>query len=142
MADEKGGFASAFDRLLEQNRQQFDRIMSAPAQPRPASATTPPASGVTARPPRRRFGPLDPDRSVAVRDLDQRFGPEGWRYEITERRRAGGEMIVLCRLTLAGRNVTKSQFGVAELAGTGIAAEEAAVAQAAEAALANCTKLL
>lgn len=136
MADDERGFASAFDRLLQQNRDQFDKILRGPATELPST------SGRSSLPPRRRFGPLDQERSGTVQALDQRYGAEGWRYEITERRRADGEMIVLCRLTLTGNGTTKSQFGVAPLPTSGIAAEEAAVAQAAEAALANCVKLL
>ncbi len=141
MSDDRSGFTSAFDKLLEQNRQQFDRILTTPAASRSTELSSPSATS-GGLPPRRRFGPIDPDSSAAVRALDQRFGADGWRYEITERRRVEGEMIVLCRLTLAGRNVTKSQFGTAPLTASGIAAEEAALAQAAETALANCTKLL
>lgn len=142
MADEKSGFTSAFDKLLAQNREQFDRILSTPAATRAATGASPAPTSTSGLAPRRRFGPLDSESSAAVRALDQRFGAEGWRYEITERRRADGELIVLCRLTLAGRGVTKSQFGTAPLTASGIAAEEAALAQAAEAALANCSKLL
>jgi hypothetical protein len=51
-------------------------------------------------------------------------------------------MIVLCRLTLPAHNATRAQFGSAPLTERGVAAEQAAVTAAAEAALANCTKLL
>lgn len=144
MADERsgagsGGFASAFDKLLEQNRQQFDRILHGPAGSSRSGAATPAAGGL---PPRRRFGPLDPESSPAMRALDDRFGTDGWRYEVSERRRVGDEMIVLCRLTLPARNAVRAQFGTAPLTERGVAAEQAAVVAASEAALANCAKLL
>ncbi|MEQ9643014.1 MAG: hypothetical protein RIM84_23540 [Alphaproteobacteria bacterium] len=142
MADEPSGFTSAFDKLLEQNREQFDRILSTPASSRAATTSSPVSGSGSGLAPRKRYGPLDAERSAAVQALDQRFGAEGWRYEITERRRVEGELIVLCRVTLAGRSITKSQFGSAPLAEPGIAAEEAALAQAAEMALSSCTKLI
>ena len=147
MAGDDRGFASAFDALLERNRQQLDELMVAPsprpapgAGGRPAAASATRAGGAVASRPR--LGPLDPAESPGMRALDERFGADGWRYEVAERRRDGDELIVLCRLSLPASRITKAQFGVARVDGRGIVAEEAAVREAVETALTNCIKLL
>ena len=53
-------------------------------------------------------------KSEAVRRLNERFG-DGWDYEIRERRREGDEMIVLCRVTVPEKELSKEQFGRARL---------------------------
>ncbi len=57
-----------------------------------------------------------------VEQLNQRFG-DNWRYEVTDRQRDGDDVVVLCKLILPEKNVTKAQFGLARIgravAGTG-----------------------
>ena len=58
-----------------------------------------------------------------VEQLNQRFG-DNWCYEVTDRQRDGNDVVVLCKLILPGKNVTKAQFGLARIgsavAGTGV----------------------
>ena len=143
--------ASSFDEMLERNRRELDGMYGGIAWTDPREAAPPPGAAVA---------------SPVVRQLNQRFGDE-WRYEITERRRDGDEVVVLCRLTLPERNVTKAQFGLARIgrAGAGAAvrgsaggvsftlgagesgwlagdSEDAAYERAADDALAKCAAML
>ena len=143
--------ASSFDEMLERNRRELDGMYGGIAWTEPREAAPPPGAGAA---------------SPVVRQLNQRFGDE-WRYEITERRRDGDEVVVLCRLTLPERNVTKAQFGLARIgrAGAGAAvrgsaggvsftlgagdsgwlagdSEDAAYERAADDALAKCAAML
>ena len=95
--------ASSFDEMLERNRRELDGMYGGIAWTG-AREAPPPGAASPAR-------AASAERPV-VRKLNQRFGDK-WRYEITERRRDGDEVIVLCRLTLPERNVTKAQFGLA-----------------------------
>lgn len=97
--------ASSFDEMLERNRRELDGMYGGLAWTG-ASEAPPPGAASPAR-------AASAERPV-VRQLNQRFGDK-WRYEITERRRDGDEVIVLCRLTLPERNVTKAQFGLARI---------------------------
>lgn len=143
--------ASSFDEMLERNRRELDGMYGGIAWTGAREAAPPPGAEVA---------------SPVVRQLNQRFGDE-WRYEITERRRDGDEVVVLCRLTLPERNVTKAQFGLARIgrAGAGAAvrgsaggvsftlgagesgwlagdSEDAAYERAADDALAKCAAML
>lgn len=149
--------ASSFDEMLERNRRELDGMYGGLAWTG-ASEAPPPGAASPAR-------AASAERPV-VRQLNQRFGDK-WRYEITERRRDGDEVIVLCRLTLPERNVTKAQFGLARIgrAGAGAAvrgsaagvsftlgagesvslagdSEDAAYERAADDALAKCAAML
>ena len=53
-------------------------------------------------------------KSEAARRLNERFG-EGWSYQVTERRREGDELIVLCRVDIPGKDISKTQFGSAKV---------------------------
>lgn len=148
--------ASSFDEMLERNRRELDGMYGGIAWAGAREAVPPPGAasraGAAERP--------------VVRRLNQRFGDK-WRYEITERRRDGDEVVVLCRLTLPERNVTKAQFGLARIgrAGAGSAvrgsaggvsftlgagdsgslvgdSEDAAYERAADDALAKCAAML
>ena len=55
-------------------------------------------------------------RSEAERFLDDRYG-EGWRCEVSERRREGDEVLVLCKLVIPERDILRSQFGRARIGG-------------------------
>ena len=157
--ERRPGLTSPFDEMLAENRKQLDALYgtsgTARALERPSASSTPaPASGQ--------------GRSDSVRFLNDRYG-ERWRYEVTERRREGDEVIVLAKLILEDQNISKSQFGRAwiggesaapELSGTangiafrikrddtetlasGTTSEEAAYRRAVEAALAKCAELL
>lgn len=176
MADDKmTGFSSAFDGLMDRTRKRFEEhsagtfnrvpdrdIGSAvlPSAPAVIPPTSPPP--VSAQPPPKRKR----RKSEAVRRLNERFG-EGWSYEVTERRREGDELIVLCRVDIPDKEISKTQFGSARvlkpgerftLRGTvdgvpiGIAVgrgapvtrdpEESAFRRAVDVALAKCAELL
>ena len=124
MADEPmTGYSSAFDALMERTRQRFEEhsagtfnrnpdrdigsavLPSAPAVIPPTSP--PPAS---AQPPTKRKS----RKTEAVRRLNERFG-DGWSYEVTERRREGDELIVLCRVDIPDKDMGKTQFGSAKV---------------------------
>lgn len=176
MADDRmTGFSSAFDALMERTRQRFEdhsggtfkrgperKIGSAVLPAAPTVNPPQSAAPATAHPPpkgKRR-------KSEAVRRLNERFG-EGWSYEVTERRREGDELIVLCRVDIPENDISKTQFGSAKvlkpgerftLQGTvdgvplGIAIgsgapvtrdpEESAFRRAVDVALAKCAELL
>lgn len=110
---------------------------------------------------------FQPETSEAVRRLNDRFG-EGWRYEVVENREEQGEVIVLCKVSVPEKQISKTQFGsapsgarggTAEIRGTadgvpfviaGAAADparpgissDAAFRQAVENALAKCADML
>ena len=180
-SDRLTGFSSAFDDLLERSRRELDALSSGsgasalPPIPRtsstspsgsPAAATRSVTRGATAR------APASPtaERSSAERALDEKLGPD-WRYEVLDRTREGGEMVVRCRVTAPARGVTRTWHGSAPLSGarrgdasgmTGTAghvrfslggsagvptddpirAEREAERQAIESALAACARLL
>ena len=175
---------SAFDDLLEKNRRELDALYRdtggaglrgpgrtrdssttakpAPAGPAPASETSPrepvrPVSGATTT--------ADPSGggSPTERLLNERHG-DGWRFEITSRRREKDEVIVVGTLRLPGSGGLRTQFGSARISaaddaasgstggvafsfgggagGSPAAAEEAAFERAREDALASCAALL
>ncbi len=114
-------FSSPFDAMLDQNRQRLDRLYRGPAgdDDRYSPATTagssapvasPSARGrpapTAARPPRARSDP--------ARSLDERFG-DRWRHEVVEQRRDGDDMVVRCRLTVAGQGVDLTRSGRARI---------------------------
>ena len=104
-----------------------------------------------------------PAASPTERLLDERYG-DGWRFEVTSRRRERDEVIVVGSLRLPGAgggcgpsSVPRASRGVARprarragfafsFGGTGgespLGAEEAAFERAREDALANCAALL
>ena len=130
-------FTSAFDELLEQSRRELDALYrdAAPAGPSgsappsdpppstaPAQGANPPdASGdpfparaATPAPPR---SPASSASAAPVeRLLDERYG-DGWRFEVTSRRREGNEAIVVGTLRLPGADGgVRAQFGSAPIA--------------------------
>ena len=105
--------ASSFDEMLERNRRELDGMYGGIAWSGAREAAPPPGAAS-------RAGAASAERPV-VRRLNQRFGDK-WRYEIAERRRDGDEVVVLCRLTLPERNVTKAQFGLARIGRAGAGA--------------------
>ena len=173
-SDRLRGFSSAFDELLERSRRELDALSGGSGSP----ATTP-APRATARSPatapagtrtESTSAPPSASRSPAERALDEKLGP-GWRYEVLDRTREGGEMVVRCRVTAPARGVSRTWHGSAPLpgadrggasrmkgtagnvsftlgggSGTGaddpIRAEREAEREAVEAALAACARLL
>ena len=173
-------FTSAFDDLLDKNRRELDALYrgtgaSGPSRPAAARAPAEPAPAAADRTPEpasRRPVPSAPaahavapqsDASPAARLLDERYG-DGWRFEVTSRRREKDEVIVVGTLRLSGSGGVRTQFGSARISAGGgstagsaggvafsfgggggespLAAEEAAFERAREDALANCTALL
>ena len=175
-------YTSPFDDLLAKNRRELDALYegtgpsraarpSSGAPPRePAPTTSAPARaaegapGESIRPVSAETPAADPSPapSPTERLLDERYG-DGWRFEVTSRRRERDEVIVVGSLRLPGVGGVRTQFGSARIAaggstagsaggvafsfgGTGgespLAAEEAAFERAREDALANCAALL
>lgn len=108
------GFASAFDDMLERSRREMDALSGGPdpRQSRRAGERRTPRALRTesaASPP--------PSRSPAERALDEKLGP-GWRHEVVERIREGGEMVVRCRVHSPARGITRTVYGSAPLSGS------------------------
>lgn len=130
MADDKmTGYSSAFDALMDQTRQRFkDRsagtFRAAPAPTRTPSTVAPAVFPAVAAPippePSTRASSIEGPpkakrrKSEAARRLNERFG-EGWSYQVTERRREGDELIVLCRVDIPDKDISKTQFGSAKV---------------------------
>ena len=176
-------FTSPFDDLLEKNRRELDalyegtgpsrtgRPSSGPPPREPAPTTSAPARaaegapGESIRPVSAETPAADPSSaaSPAGRLLNERYG-EGWRFDVTSRRREKDEVIVVGTLRLPGAGGVRTQFGSARISAGGgatagsaggvafsfggastespLGAEEAAFARAREDALANCAALL
>ena len=115
-SDRLSGFSSAFDELLERSRRELDALSggshSPGLSPTAPTSTSPSASfsdaaarsaaqGVSARTARASASP-PASRSPAERVLDEKLGPD-WRYEVLDRTREGGEMVVRCRVTASSR---------------------------------------
>ena len=124
-SDRLTGFSSAFDELLERSRRELDALSGgsgAPAlSPTPRSSSSPltattgsiaPSAGTPAA------ASPSSSRSPAERALDDKLGP-GWRYEVLDRSREGGELVVRCRVTAPSRGVSRTWHGSAALSGTG-----------------------
>ena len=177
-------FTSPFDDLLAKNRRDLDALYRGAAPSgrghaptaSPASGPPPGSSVHTSEPPSRgeqgphgavdgRAGAAEPSpaASPAERLLDERYG-DGWRFEITSRRREKDEAIVVGALRLPGAGGVRTQFGSARIStgggsgsgsaggvafsfgggsgGSPLAAEEAAFERARDDALASCAALL
>ena len=180
-SDRLTGFSSAFDELLERSRRELDALSGGSGAPAlsttsrtstaPSAASSAPVApgasqGVTARPARVSEPPFA-SRSPAERALDDKLGPD-WRYEILDRTRDGGELVVRCRVTAPTRGLSRTWHGSASLSGARrggasgtagnvrftlgsgaraerhdpIRAEREAERQAIESALAACARLL
>ena len=167
-------YTSAFDDLLAKNRRELDALYEGTGPgPRPGRAPAAPAApGATPGPAARQDHPSGsapdaaaplppPAASWAERLLDERYG-DGWRFEVTSRRRERDEVIVVGTLRLPGSGGVRTQFGSARIATGGgnagsaggivfsfgragdespFAAEEAAFERARADALANCAAL-
>ena len=131
--DRLSGFSSVFDEMLERSRRELDALSGgsgAPAiskPPRTSSRTslrTPPRTfpeptdspSATAR--SGSAGAAPASRSPAERALDEKLGAD-WRYEVLERTREGGELIVRCRVTAPGRGISRTWYGSAPMSRAG-----------------------
>ena len=128
-SDRLTGFSSAFDELLERSRRELDALSSgsgAPAlspTPRPSSSPSAGSSAAAARSGAQGVSTRAPaappaSRSPAERALDEKLGA-GWRYEVLDRTREGGELIVRCRVSAPARGVSRTWHGSAPISGAG-----------------------
>ena len=180
-SDRLTGFSSAFDELLERSRRELDALSGgsgAPALSPTSRTSASPSAGAFAASTRRAApgvstraqAPPPTSRSLAELALDEKLGPD-WRYEVLDRTREGGELVVRCRVTAPSRGVSRTWHGSAQLFGTGrgdtagmtgtagnvqfslggsaaapthdpIRSEQEAERQAIESALAACARLL
>lgn len=125
-SDRLTGFSSAFDDLLERSRRELDALSSGSGSPAlsptpatsrgsPASpfASTRSASALSARAP----ASSPASRSPAERALDEKLDAD-WRYEVLERTREGGELVVRCRVMAPVRGVSRTWYGSAPMPGS------------------------
>ena len=105
-SDRSTGFSSAFDEMLERSRRELDALSG--GSDAPALSPTPRTASQTAPAP----------RSPAERALDKKLGAD-WRYEILERTREGGDLVVRCRVTAPARGVSRTWYGSAPVSGAG-----------------------
>ena len=146
-SDRLTGFSSAFDEMLERSRRELDALSGgsdAPALspvPRtssrsssrtslrtpPRTSSEPAGSGpsairpsTTARDGSDRSARTAPaaSRSPAERALDEKLGTD-WRYEVLERTREGGDLVVRCRVTAPARGISRTWLGSAPMPGPG-----------------------
>ena len=121
-SDRLRGFSSAFDEMLERSRRELDALSSgsgSPALSATSRTTARPSASASAaaRSESTRASP-PAARSPAERALDEKLGAD-WRYEVLERTREGGELVVRCRVTAPSRGVTRTWFGSAPMSGSG-----------------------
>ncbi len=108
MNSERGsGPASAFDKMLEQNKHRLDALDSRPRSAPPPTAR--PAPTTSRRETR---------QSPIERRLSRRFGDD-WSYEIGEDRRVGDEIVIDCRITLADGRASEVGSGRARISDGG-----------------------
>ena len=136
------GFSSGFDDMLERNRRDLDSLSGGADLGRsPSSGTTDSATSLpTTQASSRRDTPSDRQRTPSERALDEKLGGR-WRYDVMERIRDAGEMVVRCRITVPGRGVTRTQYGAAPMGDGSIQSERGAERQAIESALSACANL-
>lgn len=115
-SDRRSSLSSAFDDMLERNWQELNNMFSDIGE-RSASSESHTSSSSAA------FQAKISMQRPIVEQLNQRFG-DNWCYEVTDRQRDGADVVVLCKLILPEKNVTKAQFGLARIgraaAGTGV----------------------
>ena len=177
-------YTSPFDDLLDKNRRDLDALYRGAGGSLPRRTSAPPVGPAAAAPdPAERSSPPPRSReretsppgpattsaepasstaSPAERLLSERYG-DGWRFEITSRRRERDEVIVVGTLRLPGPGGVRTQFGSARISTAGgsatgsaggiafsfagenrvnsLAAEEAAFERACEDALMSCASL-
>jgi len=115
--DAGGKRSSPFDRMLDDNRRQFDALLTrrAPAArpelraepPRPSAPAEMSAPPAAAPPARSTDGEhIDIRASDIGQTLARRYG-ENWRFEIVDRRRDGEDVVVWARLTAGDHDKTR-----------------------------------
>ena len=105
----KQGFASSFDDMLSRNRKQFESLFDGGRVPAPATPAAPAATRQA----------VPKGAGDVVRFLDDRYGADGWSWEVADRRREGDEVTVMVKLTLVESGASKSQFGSGRVSGGG-----------------------
>ena len=101
------GFSSAFDDMLERNRRELDTLSGGGDLGRSPAGDGSQSVSTTPRPSDRAEAYSPPARTPAERALDEKLGPR-WRYDVMERIRENGELVVRCRVTVPGRGVTRN----------------------------------
>lgn len=134
------GFSSAFDDMLERNRRELDTLSGGGDLGRSPAGDGSQSVSTTPRPSDRAEAYSPPARTPAERALDEKLGPR-WRYDVMERIRENGELVVRCRVTVPGRGVTRTQYGTAAGGDGSIHAERQAEGEAVQSALAACAQL-
>ena len=124
-SDRLTGFSSAFDELLERSRRELDALSGGSGEPTlspthraSSSPSAAAARSVAQSVPTRASASPPVSRSTAERALDDKLGA-GWRYEILDRTRDGGELIVRCRVTAPARGISRTWYGSVPLSGVG-----------------------
>ena len=127
-SDRLSGFSSAFDELLERSRRELDALSGggsgspALSPTSPTSSSSPPRPSAVARsasaPSIRPPAPASASRTPAERALDEKLGAD-WRYEVLDRTREGGELVVRCRVTAPARGLSRTWYGSAPMSGAG-----------------------
>ena len=116
--DRPNTFSSAFDAVLDRNRQELEALYTGSQSSFEHTAGTPRAASVESVAPSVaprpstvvRLGTFDASGSPAARELDRRYGGD-WRYELAEQLEVDGEIIVLCKLKIGNKNIIRSQYG-------------------------------
>ena len=129
-SDRLTGFSSAFDELLEKSRRELDALSGGGSgsralstTPRTSSSPSAGSSAAVARSAAQRVSTRapaspSPPRSPAERALDEKLGAD-WRYEVLDRTREGGELVVRCRVTAPARGLSRTWHGSAPISGAG-----------------------
>lgn len=134
------GFSSAFDDMLERNRRELDTLSGGGDLGRTTPASDAQLSSGAAPASVRDETYSSMERTAAERALDDKIGPR-WRYDVMERIRENGELVVRCRVTVPGRGITRTQYGATSVGDGSIHNEREAEREAIESALAACAQL-
>lgn len=110
MANNKlGGFSSAFDSLLDQNRREMDNLFG--SSPRPQVPTqTRYEEPVYESKSKSRLA----ENSPTARLLNSRYG-DGWRFEVVEQRREDDDIVIVGRLSIRDNDLSVTQTGRAQV---------------------------
>ncbi len=161
MVNSSRQFSAVFDELLARDRKQLDDLLGGSTRAAPNDKASASRSTATIR---TSHATATNSRVTPTGEmLNTKYGMGGWRHHIRERRVEGDEAIVLCELSVAAQNISKTQFGSAKISAvsSGVAGqaqgvsfslaghsnsntsdETEALERASEAALAKCAALL
>ncbi len=113
-ASRLSGFASTFDDMLEHGRRELEALAGGALVDPSRRSSEAPSRGAAHT---EGAAAPAPSRTSAERALDERLGP-GWRYEVVERIREGGELTVRCRVHAPARGITRTVYGSAPVSGS------------------------